>query len=94
MNFGIEVSIEQADVPLRTNMTADAEIIVEKHTDVLLIPQSAIRYNRNQSVVEVPSDEEENGKTSVTVTLGISDADYSEVLSRLKEGDEVIVSGR
>ena len=93
MNFEVEVSIEQADVPLRTNMTADAEIILEKRMDVLLIPQNAIRYHRNQSFVEVPSVKEESRKISVNVTLGISDADFSEVLSGLKEGDEVIVSG-
>ena len=93
-NFEVEVTVDQAKAPLRTNMTADAEIIVAKHEDVLLAPQTAIRYQRSEIYVEVPDIEAETGKRSVPVTLGISGTDYSEVLSGLNEGDEVIVSGR
>lgn len=93
MNFEVEITINETDVPLRTNMTADAEIIVEKHTDVVLAPQNAIRYRRNQSYVEVPDPREETGRRSVDISLGISGTDFSEVLSGLKEGDEIIVAG-
>lgn len=94
VNFEVEVAIEEADAPLRTNMTADAEIIVAKHENVLLAPQNAIRYKRNQSYVEVPDAGAETGKRIVDVTLGISGTDFSEVLSGLEEGDEVIVYER
>ncbi|UCD57762.1 MAG: efflux RND transporter periplasmic adaptor subunit, partial [Candidatus Hydrogenedentota bacterium] len=94
MNFEVEVSIEETDVPLRTNMTADAEIIVEKRRNVLLVPQNAIRYRRKQSFVEVPDVEDPSGKRSVNIALGIGGVNFSEVLSGLKEGDEVIVSGK
>ncbi len=93
MNFEVEITIDETDVPLRTNMTADAEIIVEKHTDVVLAPQNAIRYQRNRSYVEVPDPKEETGRRAVDISLGISGTDFSEVLSGLKEGDEVIVAG-
>jgi HlyD family secretion protein len=93
MNFKVEVTIEEKDVPLRTNMTADAEIIIEKRENVLLVPQNAIRYKANKSFVEVPAPKEESGKRAVDVVLGISSTDFSEVISGLKEGDEVIVSG-
>ncbi len=94
MNFEVEVSIEETEVPLRTNMTADAEIIVEKHENVLLAPQNAIRYDGERTFVEVPAPEEETGKREVEIDLGIGGADFSEVLSGLKEGDEVIVSSK
>ena len=94
INFEVEVSIEDTDVPLRCNMTADAEIMVEKHEDVLLAPQTAIRYKRDKSFVEAPAPEEETGKRAVDVVLGISGTNFSEVISGLKEGDEVIVSGK
>ena len=92
MNFEVEVSLEDTDIPLRTNMTADAEIMVEKRENVVLVPQTAIRYARDKSFVEVPSPEEETGKRAVDVVLGISGTDFSEVISGLKDGDEVIVS--
>jgi multidrug efflux pump subunit AcrA (membrane-fusion protein) len=75
-------------------MTADAEIIVAKHKGVLLVPQTAVRYKRNESYAEVPDAESETGRRAVPLTLGISGTEYSEVLSGLNEGDEVIVSGR
>jgi HlyD family secretion protein len=94
MNFEVEVSIEQADVPLRTNMTADAEILVARHENVLLVPQNAVRYKRSQSYVEVRDPDSETEKASVNVTLGISGTDHSEVLEGLQEGDELIVYER
>jgi len=94
MNFEVEITIEETDVPLRTNMTADAEIIVAKHENAVLLPQNAIRYKRNRSFVEVPDPEQPTGRRSVDVTLGISDTDYSEALAGLEEGDTVIVSAR
>jgi len=75
-------------------MTADAEIIVAKHENAVLLPQNAIRYKRNRSFVEVPDPEQPTGRRSVDVTLGISDTDYSEALAGLEEGDTVIVSAR
>jgi HlyD family secretion protein len=92
MNFEVEITIEDADALLRTNMTADAEIIVEKHEDVLLVPQNAIRYERSQSFVEVPDPDRPSGKRTVEITLGISGITSSEVLSGLREGEEVIVT--
>ena len=65
MNFEVEITIDETGVPLRTNMTADAEIIVAKHENVLLVPQNAIRYKRKQSFVEVPDPEQPTGKRSV-----------------------------
>jgi HlyD family secretion protein len=93
MNFEVEITIVETDIPLRTNMTADAEIIVETHRDVLLVPQSAIRYERNQAFVEIPATGETDGRKAVDSDIGISGTDFSEVLSGLKEGDEVIVAG-
>ena len=94
MNFEVEITIEAADMPLRANMTADAEIIVAKHENVLLAPQNAVRYKRSESYVESPDPETETGRRQIDVTLGISGTDYSEVLAGLSEGAEVIVSGR
>ena len=94
MNFEVEVTIDATDTPLRTNMTADAEIIVAKREGALLVPQNAVRYKRSESYVETPDPEAETGRRKVDVTLGISGTDYSEVLAGLKEGDEVIVSTR
>lgn len=91
MNFEVEIAIDKTDIPLRSNMTADAEIIVEKHEKVLLVPQNAIRYKRDQSFVEMPDSKDQTGKRAVNVTLGISGTNFSELLSGLKEGDQVIV---
>jgi HlyD family secretion protein len=92
MNFEVEVTIEDADMPLRTNMTADAEIIVNKNKNALLVPQNALRFERGQSFVETPDPSQANGKKRVDVTLGIGGTDFSEALAGLVEGDEVIIT--
>jgi len=94
MNFEVEVSIEDADVPLRTNMTADAEIIVNKHQYVILVPQNALRFERSQSFVETPDSSQPSGKRRIDVTLGIGGTDFSEVLTGLDEGTEVVITQR
>jgi HlyD family secretion protein len=91
MNFEVEITIEDADFPLRTNMTADAEIIIETHENALLVPQNSLRYKRSQAYVEVPDNTQEAGRRPVDVVLGISGTNFSEVLSGLKENDRVIV---
>jgi HlyD family secretion protein len=94
MNFEVEIAIEKTDVALRSNMTADAEIIIENRHGVLLAPQNAIRYKREQAYVEAPDPADRSGKRAVDITPGISGTNSIEVLSGLKEGDEVIISSK
>ena len=90
--FEVRVSIANADGQLKAEMTANAEIILEEHKNVLQIPEGAIIYDKDRKAsVEVPDPKGKEGKRKVAVNIGISNGAKTEVLSGLKQDDQVIL---
>ena len=86
------VSINNPEGVLKAMMTANAEIILEEHKGVLQIPEGAILYDKDKKAsVEMPDPKGKEGKTKVAVNIGISNGAKTEVLSGLKEGDQVVL---
>lgn len=90
--FEVRVSINNPGGELKAAMTANAEIILEEHKNVLQIPEGAIIYDKDKKAsVEVPDPKGKEGKHKVAVNIGISNGAKTEVLSGLKENDEVVL---
>ncbi len=90
--FEVRVTIENPTGELKANMTANAEIILEERHDVLLIPETAVIYDRERNTfVEVPAPKAETGRQRVAIKAGISNGIKTQVESGLKEGDQVIL---
>ena len=90
--FEVRVSILNDLDLLRTNMSANAEIVLEEHKDVLLVPESALIYNeKKETFVEIPTPESKTGRTQVGVKTGLSNGAKTELLSGLKQGDQVVL---
>ncbi|MEP6643688.1 MAG: efflux RND transporter periplasmic adaptor subunit [Acidobacteriaceae bacterium] len=90
--FEVRVSINNPGGELKAEMTANAEIILEEHKNVLQIPEGAILYDKDKKAsVEVPDTKEKDGKRKVAVNVGISNGAKTEVLSGLKENDQVVL---
>lgn len=96
------LQVDNDDLALRPGMTATATITTAQRDDVLLVPNSALRYRPSDQVRESrssrDSDQSEvwrlNGDQpeAVAVTVGISNGRLTEVLSGdLQVGDAVIV---
>ena len=91
-SFEVRVSIKNPGGELKANMSANAEIILEERQNVLLLPESAVMYDRNRSPsVEVPDPLQPKGRRKVPVKLGISDGVKTELASGLKKGEKVIL---
>jgi HlyD family secretion protein len=87
--FMVEVSIDNPGNDLKANMTANAEIVLEEHKNVLIVPLAAVLYDpQKKPYVEVPGAE---GKRRVPVRLGIGNGTRTEVLEGLAEGAKVIL---
>jgi len=82
------ITLENPDEELKDGMSATAEIIIEQHDDVLLIPNRAIQGSWENPFVEVVTDEQIEKRQ---ISIGLSDGIYAEVLSGLEEGEEVIL---
>jgi HlyD family secretion protein len=90
--FEVRVSIDNSSGELKSQMTANAEIIQDEHKGVLIIPEGALIYDKDRKAsVEVPDAGAKGGKTKVAVTVGISNGSKTELLSGLKEGQQVIL---
>jgi HlyD family secretion protein len=90
--FEVRVSIQNPGGELKAEMTANAEIILEEHKGVLQIPEGAILYDKDKKAsVEMPDPKGKEGKNKVAVNIGISNGAKTEVLSGLKEGDQVVL---
>ncbi|MFZ6017328.1 MAG: efflux RND transporter periplasmic adaptor subunit [Nitrospirota bacterium] len=91
------IRVKNTEMLLRPGMTANVKIILDEKKDVLLIPNRALRVRfpdelpektqKGQSVWVI-----ENGKHAKRmIKIGMSDAENTEVLEGLKEGDIVII---
>lgn len=90
--FEVRVSIDNAKGELKSVMTANAEILLEEHKNVLMVPEGALIYDKDRNAsLEVPDSMAREGKKKIAVTVGISNGSKTELLSGLKEGSQVVL---
>ena len=107
-SFEIKILLDSDDERVKPGMSVNAEIIVEEKSDVLTLPNSAIKSEENLSyvqLIEAPKEIKKKLKTKIPIVLpkevkiknqpikvGISNDTMAEILSGLSEGDIVISS--
>src|SRR5229473_2295701 len=90
--FEVRVSIDNSKGELKSQMTANAEIILEEHKGVLIIPEASLIYDKDRKAsVEIADPSGKDGKKKLPVTVGISNGSKTELLSGLKEGQQVVL---
>lgn len=90
--FEVRVSIDNPGGELKANMTANAEILLEEHKNVMTVPEQAVIYDKDRKAsVEVPDPKQKKGRRAVSIMAGISNGTKTEVLSGLNGGDTVIL---
>ncbi len=75
---------------LKEGLTVRVSIIAEGKEDILLVPNTAIVSHGGQSYVRVMS--EEGTIEELPIATGISNGQYTEVISGIGEGEEVLIS--
>lgn len=83
--YEVTVALEE-DARLKDGMTASIEIVVADRQNVLLVPVEAISTSNGMKYVTTSSG------LSSTVTTGLSDDDYVEIISGVSEGDSVMIT--
>lgn len=90
--FEVRVSIDNFKGELKPMMTANAEILLEEHKNVLMVPEGALIYDRDRKAsVEIPAPGAPEGRKKIKVEVGISNGSKTELLSGLQEGNQVIL---
>jgi HlyD family secretion protein len=90
--FEVRVSINNPGGELKANMTANAEILMDEHKGVLTVPENAVIYDGQKNAsVQVPDRSQKDGTRKVAVKVGLSNGSVTELVSGLKEGDQVVL---
>lgn len=85
--YRVVIILDEENVPIRSGMTANIDIITNSKTNVLLIPKRAVIKEGNIEKVRVLT----NGQIKMLeIKTGLEGEDMVEVLSGIKAGDKVI----
>lgn len=89
--FDVEVELDPSKITLRAGYSANADVIIREHKDVLVIPERLVTFSDGGKTasVEVPGSDPKSPK-KVDIKTGISDGLNVEVLSGLKKGEKVV----
>lgn len=87
-----EVDVPNPQGALIAGVYAEATLTLDRKGDALVVPLQAINQASNQPSVLVVNEAKQI--EARTITTGIRDANDAEVLSGLKEGDQVVISDR
>ncbi len=87
--YRVEIGLDiPEDAGIKIGMSASADIVVEKHSDILIVPSRAIGTNdQNQRVIKVMVNEQIEERV---VTVGLDDGLRAEITSGLSEGETVV----
>jgi HlyD family secretion protein len=88
--FDVEIKITKAGFRmLRAGYSANADIIIQKKEDILIIPERVIEFKEDTALVEV-KDPTSGAITQKKIKTGLSDGLNIEVTEGLKEGDLLV----
>ncbi|MFC1730468.1 efflux RND transporter periplasmic adaptor subunit [candidate division KSB1 bacterium] len=90
VNFKVEAEIVDPERLLRVGMSADAEIVLEEHFDVLVAPEGTIYYDEENPYVYAVDTLSADGRVRKDITVGISNGIITQIHSGLTEGEKVI----
>lgn len=91
VSYRVTIKIEGDEFPLRAGLTTSAEIIQARRDDALLIPNLAIAVDESSGQIYV-NRKTAGGEERVAIEIGMSSDIFSEVLSGLQEGDQIVVN--
>ena len=88
ISYYVTVGLSQSDPRLRNGLTAQASVVTDELRDVLAVPNAAIHRQGGRTQVTV---QRFDGQRVVDITPGVVGDTYTQVLSGLSEGDEVVM---
>jgi HlyD family secretion protein len=93
VTYLVTINITDADeLDLRAGMSANASIVVEEIDDVLVVPNWAVRLDRETGNAYVNLKRSELEVEEVVVQTGLRNELFSEVVSGLQAGDVVVLT--
>ncbi len=93
VTYLVTINIDSAVAEsLRPGMSASASIVVDEVADVLIVPNWAIRLNRETGEAFVNLQQTDGTIEEVVVETGLRNEQFSQVLAGLSAGDRVVLT--
>ncbi len=91
VEFPVTITLDPTETELKGGLTATANIIVEKHENVLLVPNRSIKGSAGNYYVDLVRDEKTMATEKRPVEIGVQNDQFTEIVSGLSEGEKVVV---
>lgn len=105
VSYDVTLTLDESELPILAGMTANAKLLTASRDDVLIVPNAAITADRaagtytvNLVTGDIAEGEEPSIGTvelptteKVTVTIGLKDDEFTQILSGISEGDKVMI---
>lgn len=88
VTYRVEITLEKAPESIKAGLSTVLSFILKEKTDVLVLPNTAVKIVDNQQVVEVKT---EAGSETREIVTGLTDGLNVEVISGLEAGDVVLI---
>jgi len=107
VSYGVKIALDTEEERIKPGMSVTADIIIDAKTDVLVLPNSAVKSQAGVYYVELVKADEKlsqqllanvsgvilpESPTSQPVEVGLSNDTSTEIVSGLREGDIVVSS--
>jgi HlyD family secretion protein len=90
VSYPVRVDVISSDAPMRSGMTANASIVLDKRENVLLAPNWAVRRDRDSGKTYLSLQGNNQTINEVEVKTGLRNDTFSEIVSGAKSGDVVV----
>jgi HlyD family secretion protein len=91
VSYDVGIALASSDPRIRVGMTAEATIVIEETTDVLVVPNLYIRRDRITGNAFVNVLRDDNQIEEVAVSIGVQSRDASQIVEGLEEGALVAI---
>jgi len=86
MAYDVHILIDRQKKSIYSWMTASVKVVTDSVTNVLIVPTTAVLKENNEAKVNKTV---KGKKVPTVVTVGISDGSQTQIMSGLKEGEEI-----
>jgi len=89
--YGVEVSFDPGDLPIRLGMTAEVDIVIASEDQALLVPNRAIEADRAANRYYVTRLKPDGTTERIEVRIGLRDGTNTQIVDGLNEGDRLLL---
>ncbi len=90
VTYQVRLSLDAGELPIRSGMTANAELVTDNREGVVLVPNRAITADRQAGKYYVNLVQGDT-VARTEVTIGLRDNKYTEITSGLEKGDQLAI---